>query len=140
MRTCCYGSAEYHLRAPSGRPDMARIQAAALVGRTRFMMAVGFAEFGGPEMLRMIEQPDPSPAADEVVVAVHASTVNPTDVLTLSGARASLMTDLTPPYIAGMDFSGRVLSVGSAVAAVRPGQPVIGVVSPRRLEGGSQAE
>jgi NADPH:quinone reductase-like Zn-dependent oxidoreductase len=103
------------------------------------MRAIGFMEFGGPEVLRVIDKPDPTPKEGEVVVAVAASTINPTDLLTLSGVRAPMMKDLTPPYIAGMDFSGHVVSVGAGVSSLTPGQPVIGVVSPRRPEGGAHA-
>jgi len=51
-----------------------------------------------------------------------------------------MIKDLTPPYTAGMDFSGRVVSVGGGISSLRPGQPVIGVVSPRQPRGGAQAE
>jgi NADPH:quinone reductase len=90
------------------------------------MKAVTFSEFGGPEVLRITEKPDPEPSAGEVVVAVAASTVNPTDLMTLSGLRAPLMRDLTPPYTAGMDFSGHIASAGAGVPGLTPGQPVIG--------------
>jgi NADPH:quinone reductase-like Zn-dependent oxidoreductase len=39
-----------------------------------------------------------------------------------------------------MDFAGHVLAVGDNVVSVRPGQAVVGAVSPRRPEGGAQAE
>jgi NADPH2:quinone reductase len=104
------------------------------------MKAVTFAQFGGPEVLQITEKPDPVPTADEVAVAVTASTVNPTDLMTLSGLRAPLMKDLTPPYTAGMDFSGHVVAAGDNVTSVRVGQPVIGVASPRRPAGGAQAQ
>lgn len=104
------------------------------------MRAVTFAEFGGPEVLKITEKPAPTPNEGEVVVAVAASTINPTDLMNLSGLRAALMKDLTPPYTTGNDFSGRVLSVGAGVKSVHPGQPVVGVVSPRRPSGGAHAE
>jgi len=50
------------------------------------------------------------------------------------------MKDLTPPYTTGNDFSGRILSVGAGVMSLHPGQPVVGVVSPRRPSGGAHAE
>ena len=103
------------------------------------MRAIGFMEFGGPEVLRVIDRPDPTPTEGEVVVAVAASTINPTDLMTLSGLRAPMMKDLSPPYTAGMDFSGHVVSVGTGVSSLTPGQPVIGVVSPRRPAGGAHA-
>ena len=104
------------------------------------MKAVTFAEFGGPEVLQIMEKPAPLPGPGEVVVAVAASTVNPTDLMSLSGLRERLMKDLPRPYTAGMDFSGHVLSVGEGVHNVAIGQAVIGVVSPRRPSGGAQAQ
>jgi NADPH:quinone reductase-like Zn-dependent oxidoreductase len=104
------------------------------------MKAVTFAEFGGPEVLEITEKVDPLPDEDEVVVAVVASTVNPTDLMNLSGLRAASMKDLTPPYTTGVEFSGRILSVGAGVRSVQPGQSVIGVVNPRRSGGGAHAE
>lgn len=104
------------------------------------MKAVTFEEFGGPDKLQITEKPDPLPGEREVVVAVTASTVNPTDLANLGGARAQLMKDLSPPYTAGMDFSGRVVSVGEGVSSLAVGQPVIGVVNPRRPSGGAHAE
>lgn len=104
------------------------------------MRAVTFAEFGGPEVLKITEKPAPVPNEGEVVVAVAASTVNPTDLMNLRGLRAALMKDLIPPYTTGMDFSGRILSVGPGVTSVHAGQSVIGVVSPRRPSGGAHAE
>ena len=104
------------------------------------MLAVGFVEFGGPQVLRTIELPEPSPAAGEVVVRVAASTVNPSDLMMRSGQQASLMTSLAPPFIAGMEFSGHIYSVGEGVHELTVGQPVMGVVNPRRPAGGAHAQ
>ena len=49
------------------------------------------------------------------------------------------MAHLVPPFVAGMEFSGRVHVVGQGVTLVL-GQPVVGVVNPRRPEGGAHAE
>lgn len=103
------------------------------------MKSVLFDEFGGPEVLHLAELPDPSPGVEEVVVAVAASTVNPTDILMRSGAQAKIMSDLEPPYIAGMEFAGRVAAVGEGVE-LEVGSPVIGVVNPRRPQGGAYVE
>lgn len=104
------------------------------------MFAVTFDEFGGPDVLRINERPIPVPGEGEVVVRVAASPVNPTDNLMRSGQQASMMTSLTPPYIAGMEFAGHVHSVGSGVSTVSVGQPVIGVVNPRRPAGGAHTQ
>ena len=103
------------------------------------MKSVGFVEFGGPSVLQIISRPEPEPGPDEVVVRVAASTVNPSDLMMRRGEQAALMTHLVPPFVAGMEFSGWVHDLGKGVALV-PGQPVIGVVNPRRPEGGAHAE
>ncbi|MEY4138238.1 MAG: hypothetical protein RLZZ371_420 [Pseudomonadota bacterium] len=104
------------------------------------MQAIGFMEFGGPQVLQLMDLPQPAPAAGEVVVRVAASTVNPTDLMMRAGQQAALMTALTPPYIAGMEFSGHIHSVGDGVANLTAGQPVMGVVNPRRPAGGAHAQ
>lgn len=102
--------------------------------------AVGFSSFGGPEVLSVIQRPMPGPAPGEVLVRVAASTVNPTDLMMRSGRQAALMTALEPPYIAGMEFSGHVVALGEGVSPDLSDQAVMGVVNPRRPQGGAHAE
>ena len=104
------------------------------------MRAIAFQRFGGPEVLTVIELPTPQARVGEVVVKVAASTVNPTDLMMRSGQQAGMMTDLTPPYIAGMEFAGHVHEVGDPSLGLRVGQPVMGIVNPRRPAGGAHAE
>lgn len=104
------------------------------------MKAVGFATFGGPEVLEIIERPDPVPGPGEAVVRVGAATVNPTDILMRAGKQAALMTALSPPYVAGMEFAGRVEALGEGSGGLAVGQMVMGVVNPRRPAGGAHAE
>ncbi|MBL8589256.1 MAG: NADP-dependent oxidoreductase [Methylobacteriaceae bacterium] len=103
------------------------------------MRAVVFDTFGDPSVLRITDVATPIPGEGEVVVAVAAAPVNPTDLMMRSGKQAALMTHLAPPYIAGMEFAGRVEAAGAGVA-LKPGSPVIGVVNPRRPAGGAHAE
>ncbi len=104
------------------------------------MQVIGFMEFGGPQVLRLMDLPQPTPATGEVVVRVAASTVNPTDLMMRAGLQAALMTGLVPPYIAGMEFSGHIHNVGDGVSGLTVGQPVMGVVNPRRPAGGAHAQ
>jgi NADPH:quinone reductase-like Zn-dependent oxidoreductase len=97
-------------------------------------------EFGDPHVLRVMERPVPVPAPGEVVVRVAAATVNPSDVMMRAGQQAALMTELKPPYVAGMEFGGHVHAVGEGVANLSPGQAVMGVVNPRRAAGGAHAD
>lgn len=102
------------------------------------MKAITFDTFGGPEVLTITDQPDPLPETGEVLVQVAATTVNPTDLMMRNGAQAKMMEGLTPPYIAGMEFSGTIVDGGSSGLAV--GTPVIGVLNPRTPKGGAYAE
>jgi NADPH:quinone reductase len=103
------------------------------------MRGVIFTEFGGPEVLHLVDLPGPPPPGDrEVAVDIVASTVNPTDCMMRSGQQAALMSDLPPPWIAGMEFSGHIAAAGHE-AGLSVGTPVIGVVNPRRASGGAYA-
>jgi NADPH:quinone reductase len=104
------------------------------------MRAVVFDAFGGPEVLQVRTIDDPAAGPGDVVVKVAAATVNPTDTLMRAGKQAAMMTDLAPHYVAGMEFAGRVHRVGAGVSDFAPGQPVMGVVNPRRPGGGAHAE
>ncbi|MBU3739474.1 MAG: NADP-dependent oxidoreductase [Rhodoferax sp.] len=104
------------------------------------MRFVAFTEFGGPEVVRIMERPVPVPGPGEVLVRVAASTVNPTDLLMRSGQQAALIKELVPPYVGGMEFSGHVQAIGAGVDSVAVGQAVMGVVNPRRPAGGAHAE
>lgn len=80
------------------------------------MRGVGLFEFGGPEVLRMVDLPQAHAAAGEVRVRVHASTVNPTDTYLRKGARAQALRDVPPPYVPGMDVAGVVDEIGKGTA------------------------
>jgi NADPH:quinone reductase len=73
-------------------------------------------EFGGPEVLRVVELPQVHAVTGEVRVRVHASTVNPTDTYLRKGARAEALRNVAPPYIPGMDVAGVVDEIGPGTA------------------------
>jgi NADPH2:quinone reductase len=98
--------------------------------------AVGILEPGGPEALQVVDRDVREPGPDEVRIAVRAAAVNPTDI----GLRTSGGGDLPPPWTPGMDAAGTVESVGQRVDRLRVGQEVMAAVTPRRPEGGAQAE
>ena len=102
------------------------------------MRAVGITEFGGPEVLRIIERPVPEPGDGEVRIRVAAATVNPTDTVLRSG-RHGQPDGLEPPYVPGMELAGTV-DAAAAGSGFRPGDPVMAIVSPRSARGGAQAE
>jgi NADPH2:quinone reductase len=91
--------------------------------------------FGGPEVLRLAERPDPAPAPGEVVVRIRAANVNPTDLGTRSGQARARMPDLQPPFVPGWDLAGEVTTVGGDVTGLRPRDRVLGMIPFGRIGG-----
>jgi NADPH:quinone reductase-like Zn-dependent oxidoreductase len=104
------------------------------------MRAVGFSEFGGPEVLGLVSLPVPEPGPGEVRVRVAAAAVNPTDLAFRAGAHRSMPAGVAPPYVPGMDLAGVVDAVGPEVDGFTVGEPVLAAVSPWAPGGGAQAE
>jgi NADPH2:quinone reductase len=99
--------------------------------------AVVINRFGGPEVLELVEVPDPVPGPREVRIAVHAAAVNPVD----AGNRADgTWAALRLPAIIGSDFSGVVDSVGADVSEWSRGDEVFGAAPFREGRHGSYAE
>jgi NADPH:quinone reductase-like Zn-dependent oxidoreductase len=98
--------------------------------------AVAIPRPGGPEVLEVIDRPVREPGEDEVRISVRAAAVNPTDL----GLRAAGGGDLPPPWTPGMDAAGTIESVGPGVDRLQVGERVMAAVTPRRPEGGAQAE
>ena len=71
-------------------------------------------------MLRPAERPDPEPGPDEAVVAIRATTVNPTDLATRAGLQRRRMPDLAPPFVLGWDLAGEVVGTGERVVGMIP--------------------
>jgi NADPH2:quinone reductase len=70
--------------------------------------------------------PEPTPADNEVLVRVHASSVNPVDNSIAAGMLAQMGVEYEYPVILGRDYAGVVEHVGSAVNGHRPGDRVFG--------------
>jgi NADPH:quinone reductase len=101
------------------------------------MRAVAITAPGGPEVLDVIDRDVRAAGPGEVRIAVRAAAVNPTDI----GLRAHGGGEgLEPPWVPGMDAAGVVESVGDGVDRLAPGDEVMAAVTPRRPEGGAQAE
>lgn len=87
------------------------------------MKAMQIHDYGGPEVLRLEELERPSPAADEILIRVHAMSVNPVDWKLRSGvARKHL--ELPMPCILGGDLSGVVEQLGPSVQGFKVGDAV----------------
>ena len=104
------------------------------------MRAVVFDRFGPPDVLHVAQLPSPVAGEGEVLVKVAAATVNPTDLMMRSGQQAKAMIGLEPPFIAGMEFAGYVHALGGRSSRLEPGQAVMGIVNPRRSQGGAHCE
>ena len=85
--------------------------------------AIAYSEFGGPEVLTLIEAPDPAPDAGEVAVRIEAAGVNPIDWKVRGGLRAS--GPFTGPRRIGADAAGVITAVGGAVDGFRIGDDVV---------------
>ena len=95
------------------------------------MRAVGVTEFGGPEVLHIVDLPDPEAGPGELRIRVHGAAVNPTDTGLRSGARAALLKDIPPPYVPGMDAAGVLDQIGAGVSTdLQVGDHVMAVVVP----------
>jgi NADPH2:quinone reductase len=89
------------------------------------MKAVAIAEFGGPEKLRLMDMPDPTPAAGEALVKLEYAGINFIDVYMRSGHYARSHTYRTPlPMIIGMEGGGTVAELGEATAGLKVGDRV----------------
>ena len=89
------------------------------------MKAVLLMGHGGPEMLRCGEAPDPVAGPGEVVVDIHAASVNAADYKVRRGS--GVYSQIRFPHILGRDFSGLVSSLGAGVGDFAPGDAVFGV-------------
>jgi NADPH:quinone reductase len=70
--------------------------------------------------------PVPSPADNEVLVRVHASSVNPVDGSIAAGMLAQMGVEYEYPVTLGRDYAGTVEQTGAAVSGFRPGDEVFG--------------
>ena len=91
------------------------------------MKAVLFEKHGGPEVLHLAEVPDPVAGPGEVVVDIHAASVNAADYKVRLGGGSYSSSGVKLPHILGRDFSGVVSAVGPDVSDLRVGDPVFGV-------------
>jgi NADPH:quinone reductase-like Zn-dependent oxidoreductase len=95
------------------------------------MKAIQFSQFGGPEVLELVELPDPEPSAGQILVAVRAAGINPIDWKVRSGAMGGEL-----PMTTGREVAGVVDAIGDGVTDVKPGDGVFGFAA----GGGGAAE
>jgi len=102
----------------------------ALLEQTTLMKAIRYRCYGSPEVLELAEVAKPTPADDEVLVKVHAASVNPLDWHYMRGKpyimrlSSGIGRPADPRF--GVDFAGTVEAVGKNVQRFKPGDEVFG--------------
>jgi NADPH:quinone reductase-like Zn-dependent oxidoreductase len=99
------------------------------------MKAIFFRRHGGPEVLEYGDLPDPVPGPGELLLDVHAASVNAADTKLRAGGYGALSQF---PCVPGRDFSGVVAALGEGVTDFRLGDAVFGVCD--RGQEGAYAE
>jgi NADPH2:quinone reductase len=100
------------------------------------MRAVGVTEWGGPDVLQVLDLPTPEAGPGQVRIRVYAAAVNPTDTLLRDGSRAEALRDVPPPFVLGMDAAGELDQIGPDVeTSLQVGDPVMAVVLPAGAHG-----
>jgi NADPH:quinone reductase-like Zn-dependent oxidoreductase len=106
------------------------------------MKAAVITRYGSPDVVNITDAPKPAPAAGEVLVRVHAATVNRTDCGELRGRPffTRFFYGLRRPRrtIFGLDFAGEVEAVGAGTVSFKQGDRVFGMCPSRG--NGAQAE
>jgi NADPH:quinone reductase-like Zn-dependent oxidoreductase len=104
------------------------------------MKAAVVTRYGPPDVVEIRDAPKPVPEPGEVLIRIHATTVNRTDYGELRPGPLRLFYGLRRPkrMIFGMDFAGKVESVGAATTSFEPGDRVFGMCLSRR--NGAHAE
>jgi NADPH2:quinone reductase len=92
------------------------------------MRVVEVPEFGGPEVLRLAERPDPAAGPGQALIRVRTANVNPTDLSVRDGSVVHRNPAVKPPVIPGWDLAGEVVEVGDGVTDLAPGQRVAGML------------
>ena len=103
----------------------------SLQTKSQTMKAIRIHNYGGPEVLKYEDAPRPEPGEGEVLIRVHAASVNPIDWKVREGHTK----DFWPhefPLILGWDLSGVVEELGRGVSRFKIGDEVYSVPDPTR--------
>jgi NADPH:quinone reductase-like Zn-dependent oxidoreductase len=95
------------------------------------MKAAAFRAYGGPEVLEIIDFDKPRPGPGEVLVEVHAASINPIDWKMRQGLLKDFF-PLTFPRIVGRDMAGVVAEIGAGVQGVKTGDRVYALADATR--------
>src|SRR5581483_11114403 len=95
-------------------------RASFMAGDDSWMHAIEVAEHGGPDVLRYVDKPEPSPGPGEVLIKAEAIGVNYIDTYFRSGTYPREL-----PFVVGTEVCGTIAAVGDDVAALRIGDRVV---------------
>ncbi len=98
------------------------------------MKSVQIHSYGGSDLLSYQETPLPVPGEHDVLIHVHAASINSTDVAFRTGYMSAYI-PLTFPVVLGLDVAGTVEAVGSAVSNLKVGAAVYARTDLYRLGG-----
>lgn len=101
------------------------------------MKAVVIQDYGSPEVLQSTEIATPTVKPDQLLVKVHATSVNPVDWKIRQGL-LKFLTGKRFPMVLGFDLSGAVVEVGSSVTRFQPGDEIYARL--KQFPGGAYAE
>lgn len=101
------------------------------------MKAIAYDRYGDPEVLEMVDWPDPAPGPDEVLVALQAASVIPADWKVRAGHLKHIF-DIGFPMLPGRDGAGVVAAIGEQVDYAAVGDAVCVVA--QHTEPGTYAE
>ncbi len=95
------------------------------------MKAIVYCDFGSPDVLKFIDIEKPTPADDQILVKVHAASVNPLDWHYMQGTpliMRAMGVGMRKPTVTrlGVDYAGVVEAVGKDVKQFKPGDEVFG--------------
>ena len=103
------------------------------------MRAIALTQYGGPEVMRVTDLPDPLVGPDSVLVRVRAAGVNPVDTKIRAGYLAGAFPSAFP-LVPGWDVAGVVEGAGPAVTEFEVGDEVVGYVRKDHIQHGTYAE
>lgn len=103
------------------------------------MKAAQINQYGGPDIISVVDIPTPELRPDQLLIEVHASSINPFDSKIRSGAMQEMI-PLTFPVTLGGDIAGIVTQVGSDVAGFAIGDKVYGQANAVAGNSGAFAE
>lgn len=89
------------------------------------MKAIEVGQFGGADVLKLVEKPRPEPGAGEILIKVGAAGINFADLMARQGVYPP---GPKPPFVPGLEAAGTVEAVGAGVSGIAPGARVFGLV------------